>query len=242
MMNFRQTLFITLFAFFGDQTQAMGKITLPQGLFAYAQARFAASIKIHRSHKGSKKKKHRKSHQITKMEKKYRPTKTSTQLKKYKPVVYPQGLLEAQESYLIKAEDVERIIPTDMIPTSEANSVVMKIADKSLQYWADTIGKDSVLVRTAHSVEKKMKTGVVLQTGEQEEAIQHHINLNIKAFESMAQLEYKGWTQAQFSYSFREQKSQVKVSEKFLKNKELTLAQERNTIESIASVGIAWQW
>ncbi len=149
------------------------------------------------------------------------------------------------EKSLISEAEMQRIMPVGMGPTDQISPVANRIADNTLRYWAETTGKDTPLVKTARSVEKKMQTGVDFQTTsftDNATTTNHSLRLNLKAFESIAEIKYSGLTSAEVNYNFRDQISQIKITEKLLFSKEVTVCQEINPLERVSSIGMTWGW
>lgn len=142
----------------------------------------------------------------------------------------------------ISSKDVEEIIPMDMEPTSNSSEVATRIADRSLQVWARTVGKDVSLVKVAKNVERQLKADVDLSSGSQPDDLHHRVKLNVKAFQTLAEIEYSGWTTALINYNFSRQKSLVKLSEKILSNKDLFVMGESDQVQTVSSVGLSWKW
>lgn len=70
--------------------------------------------------------------------------------------------------------------------------------------------------------------------------IEHKVHFNIGAFESKTELQYSGWTTALFKYDFRSFKSEVQVSEKIYKNKQLYLSQIQSPDQVNQVMGVKW--
>lgn len=141
----------------------------------------------------------------------------------------------------ITEKDVESIIPTDIQPTTNPNSVATRIADRSLQAWLNSPAvKASALGQTADNMQHKMAANITLQSDEPE-AVAHKFTMQVMALQAMARVQYSGWVNAVFNYDARAAQSVIELSEKVF-DKNLFVNHTSNSREDVSSVGIKWGW
>jgi hypothetical protein len=115
-----------------------------------------------------------------------------------------------------KPVDMAELIPMDMQPSTSSSDVFAKVADKSMTtFWNSPSVRESSIGRTATDVEQTMKQEVVIN-GDDPTAIQHKFNFNVQAFQTLAQIQYTGLTNAALKYKIAENLLSLEVSEKFL--------------------------
>lgn len=139
-------------------------------------------------------------------------------------------------------QDVQKVVPTDLAPTSDANAVAAKIGDRALQQFLNSPEmKKSSVVRVASQVENSMKAEVSMGSGEPD-AVDHRMSFQFLALQSTGRLQYKGWLNAVMNYDTRNGETQLEVTEKVFKNKDLYLNHTANAVEDISALGVRWSW
>lgn len=148
-----------------------------------------------------------------------------------------------ESSRATKPEDVSKIIPSDMKPTSDGGMVAAQILDHSLSNWFNSEAvRNSDLGRTAHQVEKSME-GDVSFGGGQPDSIKHNFRFAMRAAQTHAQIGYTGLTNAQVTYYMLQNKTDFEVREavkplgtQLVYNEIVTREDTRRT------VSLRWDW
>lgn len=143
-------------------------------------------------------------------------------------------------------EGLNKSVPA-YIPPSQSESEVMKFfGDKMIQNWLSSPAvKNSSFGKAASTVEQAMKVeasiaGAPAAAGDK--TIDHKFSFQYLALQSLAKMEYKGWTQAQFRHDSRLSESAVELSERIFKNKDFVFNHTKNPLESRSSVALRWSW
>lgn len=153
------------------------------------------------------------------------------------PLVIPM----ADSNEKLTAQDVEKIIPTDLQATDDMSKVATRIADHTLQTWFNSAAvKGSVFGRTATTVQQKMATDVTVKSDEPQ-AVEHKFSMQLLALQAMAKVQYTGWLNAVFNYDAKAAESMVEFSEKVF-NKDLFVNHISSPREDVSTVGIKWGW
>lgn len=148
-----------------------------------------------------------------------------------------------ESSRVTRSEDVARVIPANMEPTSNGGLVATQILDHSINNWLNSEAvRSTSLGRTAHSVEKSLKTDVSFG-GAEPQAVKHNLRFQMKAAQTQALLEYSGLTTAQFTYSMAQNKKDLELREplpglstQLVFNHTLTQEDRRETLS------LRWNW
>ncbi len=138
--------------------------------------------------------------------------------------------------------DTDTYMPKDLSKDMDSQQVVSKIADKSLQTLIDKSSfKESSIGRTATNLEKSMKQEVTIgqpdSTGKG-----HKIQFSVQAFESKAQVNYEGLTNASVIYQATQAKTIFAVSEKLSGNRDLVLSHTTDASQQVSQVSIRWNF
>ena len=111
----------------------------------------------------------------------------------------------------LNAQDIQKIIPMNMMPTSNSTEVAHQILDNSLghilerpEFQRTSIGK------TARQVEDTLKTDIEIG-GQKPGEIKHRFNLQMQAFQRMARVHYLGFVEAQLRFSLLVEKLEFEV-------------------------------
>lgn len=161
-------------------------------------------------------------------------------LSQTKPIQIPVNELERP----ITTQDVQKIIPMNMRPTSSTTAVLTRVGDRALTTWLNSAAiQDSALGRTKNQVEETMKTEVsVAGTGEGANKVEHKVSFQVLALQATTRMTYKGWVNAEVNHDVRSRATQVQISEKVWNNKDVTLSHMANSDEGISSVGVRWSF
>jgi hypothetical protein len=105
-----------------------------------------------------------------------------------------------QSLNVTRSEDVAKMIPADMAPSSDFGAVSSQILDRSISsLFNSPLIRNSDIGRTAHQMEKSMESNIELG-GAEPDSIKHSFKFAMKAAQTRAQIEYSGLTNAQLSY------------------------------------------
>lgn len=144
------------------------------------------------------------------------------------------------------AKEMNKMVPVelkDVKESDDAGYVFNRVGDKALQYWMATPEvQSSSLGRASKEVDKAMKTETNIKTGSGRNKIDHKITFQVMALQSTTKLQYKGYVDAAWNYDAKERSSQVQVSERIWKNKDLTLSHTASNREDLSAVGVRWNW
>lgn len=140
-------------------------------------------------------------------------------------------------------KDIQKLIPLDMKPTTNATYVATRVGDKAVQAWLNSpTVKNSAMGKTAAQVENSMKTEVAISQDTEEGKVNHRFMFQIQAFQSTAMLKYRGWVNAAATYDARAHASVVEFTEKIWNDKDLTLSHTASNSEDVSALGVRWTW
>lgn len=126
-----------------------------------------------------------------------------------------------------------------MFQGKNATQASQLVADRYVQYWWNhSDAKNSSLGHRVDYVENGMKSQVTYQKGQ----VAHKFDFSVQAFSAQAKLEYTGFFKAAASYQATDASSQVEVSEKVWRQKELVLSTSSNSLEQRNAVSLKWNW
>lgn len=138
-------------------------------------------------------------------------------------------------------EDLNKIIPSNMTGNEPSSEVLKKMGDKAVNVWLKSSSMQKVsLVQAAQKVEQAMKAEV--NFAEPEDDVQHKLNFQVQAFQTMSKVDYTGYVDATVSYNMREQKAGYEVRRKVLRNKDLFVNHSDGKSENLSSVGLKWSF
>lgn len=159
-------------------------------------------------------------------------------LSQTKPVPIPQMDLKTD----ITSKDVEEYVPLDMSQTNDPNDVARRVGDRALnQWWNSPEMQRTSVGRTAHKVEKSMKTEVNVRSNDPAKT-NHKITFQVQALQTTATAKYQGWVDARADYNVGARQSSVELSQKIMKNKDVTLSHTASTREDVTSAGVRWNF
>lgn len=159
-----------------------------------------------------------------------------------KPVIFPEKIKDNSTSY----EDFVRIVPRDIHNSDSPTYVATKFGDQVMQNFLNSPQVQSSQVgRTANTVQNAMRADVSLgatPSSSSPEGINHKLSFQYMALQAQTRVKYTGWTNAAYSHDAKAKQSDVEVSEKIFKNKDLVLNYTKNETEVRNSVGVRWNW
>lgn len=127
-----------------------------------------------------------------------------------------------------------------MKPTSDPTLVANSIGDKVLNHWWNSdVMKNSQIGRTAHQVEKSLKTEVSIKPN-RPEAVEHKVSFQFLALQAKSKVEYLGWWNSVASYNARSKIAEFEIKQKLFTNKDVSLKRIISSAEVIDQVGISW--
>lgn len=137
--------------------------------------------------------------------------------------------------------EVTDIIPMDMKPTNDPLVVFTQVADRSLtSFFNSPQVRESSIGQAATAVEKKMTQEVVLGSADQD--VQHKLNFNVQAFQTTAQIQYTGYTNASLKYNLASQNLALEVFEKVAKNQDVILTQTMSDSDRLSQISYRWNF
>ncbi|WP_413291756.1 hypothetical protein ACLSU7_10085 [Bdellovibrio sp. HCB185ZH] len=142
----------------------------------------------------------------------------------------------------ITSQDVNKVIPTDNLGAETTSTMMGKIADRSFNLWFNSdVVQESLLGRVVQETQETLKTDVVVpattKTG-----TSHKFSFRVEAFQALAKMEYKGWLNAAVNYNARAAETDVQVKERVFSDKDLIVSHKGTSRDSLAMIGLAWQW
>jgi hypothetical protein len=138
-----------------------------------------------------------------------------------------------------KPFDLGTVIPSSLAPTDDSSAVFSKIADQSISSFFNSAQvRATPLGKTATTVEQKMKQDVTMHSGE----IEHKFTFQVQAFQALAKIDYKGFTNATLKYEGHRSAMGLEVYEKITKDKELVLEQLNKPDDRVSSVNVRWNF
>ena len=113
----------------------------------------------------------------------------------------------------VDSQDIQKMIPQDMQPSSDGAQVASRIADKSMNSFMDSpMMKSSDIGRAAKSVEHSMQADMSVG-GAEPDSIKHSFHFDVQAAQTKAMLKYQGITNANLSYQASGQTLNLEVRE-----------------------------
>lgn len=158
----------------------------------------------------------------------------------YKTFYFPAPIQEKKWTQ----DEMKKIFPWELPPTSSQSKVFSSFADKSLQYWWNNSQiRNTAIGRAADEMQEKMKADVVLQNAEDnKDKVEHKLSFQVLAAQAIAKLEYSGYLRAAFRFHMRDSTSECEISQNIKGNKNLILRQTNTIAESRSSVLMSWDW
>jgi hypothetical protein len=142
----------------------------------------------------------------------------------------------------VKSEDIARIIPRDLTPTSDGGQIATRILDHSLSsFFNSPAVRNSDLGKTAHRVERTME-GQAAFGGKTQDSIRHVVKFQMRAFQTQALLEYEGLTNAHLCYQIAGSRMDFEVHEKVAINTRLVYNHITQPGDTSDIVSLRWAW
>jgi hypothetical protein len=139
-----------------------------------------------------------------------------------------------------KPLDLAQLIPLDMIPSDNSSQVFSQVADRSMTNFLNSPEvRATSFGRTATSVENSMKKEIVLGSAQ---SVQHKFNFNVQAFQTVAQVQYTGVTNAAVKYKISESKLAVEIFEKIKGGKDIVLSHISSPVDRISQLSLRWNF
>lgn len=187
------------------------------------------------------------------------------------PQIYQPVLLlpELKISNTWTKQDIEKIVPyRTIVPHSNSDDIVKKIADKSFQqFFEQPQFKNSVVGRFTQQMKEYFKFEINLNnlanniseintSKEVKEVaisrnvlkqqprgvvdIEHKLHFNYAAFESRAEFKYTGWTEAILNYELMTSKSEIQIRKNIFNNKQVYLSHVGTKTADLNTMGVLW--
>jgi hypothetical protein len=223
----------------------LGLLTLNTANASVQSARFAGDLVLAGDRAPASLKKNKKPKALKhKKSSHFKATRAQKKLnaENMKPVIFPEKIKDNSTSY----EDFVRIVPRDIHNSDSPVYVATKFGDQVMQNFLNSPQVQSSQVgRTANTVQNAMKADVSLgatPSASDPKGVNHKLSFQYMALQAQARLKYSGWTNAAYSHDAKAKQSDVEVSEKIFKNKDLVLNYTKNETEVRNSVGVRWSW
>lgn len=145
---------------------------------------------------------------------------------------------EAQEQHFQTGD----IIPTSLAPTGDIKQVVNQIADRSTNtLFHSKSFRESAVGQTTTKVENSLKKEVVIG-GHEPQSVQHKVNFNLEAFQSIARIQYTGYANAAVTYKIAEEKLGVEVSESVGRQQDLIVSHQVSPLDRFSQLSMRWSF
>lgn len=140
----------------------------------------------------------------------------------------------------MKPLDFTEVVPLDMVASDDSNHVFALIADHSLtSFFNSSAMRATPMGQAATQVEQKMKQDLVIANQGQ---LQHKITVNVQAFQTLARIDYSGFTKASLQYQARDSSLNFEVSEKITRTRNLIIGHLQKPSDRISSLSVHWNF
>lgn len=113
-----------------------------------------------------------------------------------------------------KGVDFSKILPASLAPVTDGGDVAAQILDHSVSnFFKQEHIRNTSFGRAAKTVEETMKAEVDLGGGEEPDSTQHNLKFQMKATQTKASMEYRGFTNADLSYSVTNRSTDLEIYE-----------------------------
>lgn len=113
-----------------------------------------------------------------------------------------------------KGVDFSKVLPASLAPVADGSDVAAQIFDHTVSnFFKQEYIRNTSLGRAARTVEETMKAEVDLGGGEDPNSTQHNLKFQMKATQSKASMEYRGFTNADLSYSVTSRSTDLEIYE-----------------------------
>jgi hypothetical protein len=141
-----------------------------------------------------------------------------------------------------KPLDASSIIPIDMVASNDQSLVFAQVADRSLNSFLNSQAvRESTVGQAATTVEQKMKQEVIFG-GENTASVQHKLNFSVQAFQTLAQIQYSGYTNAAIKYKIASAQVDVELFEKFSGNRDLVFNHTITKENRMSGMSMRWNF
>lgn len=142
----------------------------------------------------------------------------------------------------ISKDDVAKVIPTNIQSGSDEVMVSRKVLDYSVNNFLNSPNvKNSSVGRTADSVQKAMQAEVSFGN-HKKGSIEHHLNLQMQAFEQVAYLHYSGYADADVKYFIVPRNTTVEVVKNLASTTSLVYDYLNSDVEARNTISMRWIW
>jgi len=136
-------------------------------------------------------------------------------------------------------EEWNKAVTSGLSPGDSANGAASKIADKSLQYWWNTSGaQNTPLGRSVVTAQNSLNKQVLLSNG----ATPQRLDFTVDAFQTLAKVQYQGFTHAEMFFQARDSSVGVQMIEKLGLTRELVIGEAVRPTDQLSSVLLKWNW
>lgn len=144
----------------------------------------------------------------------------------------------------VKAEekkfDMNQVVPLDMPATDDGQQVFSRVADRGVTSFFNSPDiRQSSLGRVATQIEESVNQEVSL--GEKG-SVQHKLNFNLQAFQSIARIQYTGYANLAVEYKSKESLMGFEIFENIGENKQMVLNHKINPEQRLSSMDMRWSF
>ena len=160
-------------------------------------------------------------------------------VKNTRPMIIPVDTVTPK----ITRADVEKLVPLEMAKASTSSNILTRIADRGFSMWFNSSAvKDSAIGRAADKTQEKLRTDVTIEEGSGTNSVKHKFSMRLEAFQTMAKLEYSGWTRANVNYDASRSQTNFEIQEKAFGDKDLVVSHKASSKEALSMVGLNWNF
>lgn len=130
--------------------------------------------------------------------------------------------------------------PQDLASGQDSRIVLSRIADSNLQNWWNSESVQSSFAGHSVTQIESSMTGQLFVS--ENTSVQHKLNLQVQALETLTKLDYSGFFDASVFYVAKDYKTGVEIINKFFAKQEVVLSHETSPTDELSRVSIRWQW
>lgn len=139
----------------------------------------------------------------------------------------------------ITSDDVARIVPSDINSQTPGSTIGRQILERSAQMiLTGPAMKDSGVGKAAQTIEKAGKADLAL--GASDDGVKHNVNVEYRAFESMALLRYTGLMNLNIRYNVADRGYDVQIEDRLGHDTQLVLSHQ--TLTATSQVRVSWEF
>lgn len=141
-----------------------------------------------------------------------------------------------------KSDDIARMIPRDLTPSSDGLQVAARILDHSVSNFLNSEAvRNSQIGRTALEVEQTMDGNIAIG-GDEPDSIKHSFKFKMRASQTKAKIEYTGLTNAELSYQIAQERFNFEIHENIGERSQLVFNHMTSSDDQVDTLSLRWVW